>query len=332
MHNIFFYATNDIHKIIDLTMKIFDMFIVFTSMLTGRLDPFLTNLTDFFIILMFSLSLYAFLGLISIGFVELIITLVSVSVIAHFSYSIIYVVNDYVDYKNDVNLSDEKFSNYKYRSLIYFKKNKFILLASVCWYSICVLLILNTIPAGLLPIISFIPVFVLLSYVRSFTTGNLRIVLLGFLRFVKYFYSIMVLNLVLFSNSYNEATLSIMFGLILPYALYDTICYKYDLRPWEFFSSNNRKKLAGLVIIFVLPLLLQTYYSLDVASYIAFGYLVIIIPGICARFLPSKILFSTKIIPVQHQNYKTYLWQLLGGLIAVLLLCIGVIFYIIGYV
>lgn len=294
--------------------------ILLINTLTYRVDAFVSNLADFLIILTFSVFVYSSLDLVKIGFGKIIFSLVKIAVGMHFLYSIVYIINDFIDYDIVTNFDSLKYSFYKYRPVIYFKRGKSAMFMILLWYLICVYLILSIFEVPLSLTILFVLSFVFFSIIRSLSEGILRFAFFGLLRFFKYICLITLLNISLLDTIYNDVTGYIILWLILPYVAYNTVKYSEKLKTILLLLKDK----VGLVIIIACLLVL---FSLSIFSrlpdstlrfveLIAVGYILIIIPGVFASFLPVLIL------RVQRPNFQHYLLNLAISLIITFFWCI----------
>ena len=295
------------------------------NIFTYRIDAFLSNLSDFFGILTFNILIYNFLNLIKVTFKEIIYSLFIISIAIHFLYLIVYLINDYIDYNKVINYDILKYTFYKYRPIIYFKKENIFIFTILFWYFICIYLIKIIFNMPFILILLIVLLFASFSLIRSINEGVIKIILFGILRFIKYICLNIFLNIYLFKTIYKDVTSFIILFLILPYIIYNIIKYIGQLK--EFILLKNKRGLIVtitclLIFYFLSHFIRSDYSTLKVLRFTIFGYILIIIPRIFAHFLPALILKSKKL------NFQSYLLNLTISLIITSLWCVNISYWI----
>lgn len=279
-------------------MNSIDKTLVFLSIITGRILYFITNLQEFFVVLTFSMFLYDFFGLLQISFEKTIVGLLFTSISMHFLYFGVYTVNDIVDYPEVVNFDESKYDgvDYRYRPIIFFKRNKNATILMLIWYLFCVYAVSFLYKSYTLQVFSVSIFFTVLSFVRSISKGRMRFFFLGVQRYSKYICLVVLLNLFLFENIYNEVTGLIILSLVVPYTTYVMIGFSGKLV--EYVLLKKRRSLfvsfSLLALLFVSFFIQSTYSISEVVWSFMLGYATVAIPGNLIKISPNFLVFKGK--------------------------------------
>jgi hypothetical protein len=287
-----------------------------------RMDAFLSNVIEFLFIGLFITVVSRFLGLISLASGLLVIQGLVLAVLSsHFIYSIVYTVNDYLDYpsiNSIVDKSSQRYSFYRFRPLIYFGNRKSVLLFLVGLYLTATVLTISAIPTATVPILLFSTVLLVVSLSHSHFKGLYRVLSFSALRLTKY-----LLFIVLFSSFIHLSLTAVLaaFALIIPYWLY--VSYGFGKERKIISKPFFRTLLLGTAIIvfyFIYISMVLTYFALTLFMPLAIGYCIVVPPFFGVQRIGYRL------FGLRNADFTVHIKRLSAGLFFTLMIVLLEIF------
>jgi hypothetical protein len=300
----------------------------FAGVLVFRIDAFLSNIVEFLFIGLFILIVNRFAGLFAIASQSIAIAVILSVLSSHFIYSIVYIINDFVDYphiqKNQNNSDSVSYSFYKFRPLMYFARRKILIVCLSALYLLFLSIAIIEFSNVAYAILGAVVWFFFLSLLHSYSRSSKRVFSFFLLRLSKYFLFTLILASLLSSlNGFVFAAFAL--PLIIPYLTYESIIYYKERHLSEDKNSKNFKILLSIlagalivltVYVFSASQLLNYPVAVFLASVIA-GYLIVVIPFLGVRTLSHRF-FGSK-----NLDFTVHIKRLLTGALmaAIITIC-----------
>jgi len=280
-----------------------EIFILAFNLVVYRIDAFLYNFYDLNIVLTGSVILLNELGIIEISYEQFLVYLLIVPLLIHFLYAIVYIINDYVDYDKIIKFSRERFIYYMYRPLVFFNKSILISILLGFLYILCALAMVKVLKLPIELYATVILLLIVISILRSISSGFSRHILFGVLRIIKYSYIVITLQLLLLQGIHLPTFLILVAGYLIPYTVYHTVEYMVlskDILLSDLIRLRDRVR-AIVISVIMLTLFFLTFlishsygYTFNGIKYLLFIHMIITIPGVGLYFLSSTILKFAK--------------------------------------
>lgn len=283
-----------------------------SNLIVYRVDAFLANVIDGILILSYRVTMDLMLkhrpdGLLSI---------ISIPVLLHMFYVIVYIINDLVDYSNPHGFKaylDNSF--YRLRPIYYFRKSKLIIAYTILLYVIYLTLILIFMNFLFYPSIFFMASVIFMSIVHSLYGATVRVITFYLLRIMKYVFMLILFNIMAFNQLYDYITTLVMLTLVLPYTIYSTVNYG------KLVASRNKTTQIMIILVISINTLLMFFFNamsvkyqlIDVMKASIACYLLIVLPIFGIRQLLRKIFGAT------NPTYYHHLLRLILGIVLTLL-------------
>ena len=283
-----------------------------SNLIVYRVDAFLANVIDGILILSYRVTMDLMLkhrpdGLLSI---------ISIPVLLHMFYVIVYIINDLVDYSNPHGFKaylDNSF--YRLRPIYYFRKSKLIIAYTILLYIIYLTLILIFMNFLFYPSIFFMASVIFMSIVHSLYGATVRVITFYLLRIMKYVFMLILFNIMAFNQLYDYITTLVMLTLVLPYTIYSTVNYG------KLVASRNKTTQIMIILVISINTLLTFFFNaipvkyqlIDVMKASITCYLLIVLPIFGIRQLLRKIFGAT------NPTYYHHLLRLILGIVLTLL-------------
>jgi len=244
------------NKTLDLSRKV----IVAANIVLVRIDAFLNNYIELTSAGLFLLLFAKFEEIISSLALNMLIALNVLALIVHLVYSIVYIVNDYIDFEEIQGIKKNKdlYSFYEYRPIIYFNKSKIIMIYFISLYILGVTLISLIFKTVLV----YPPLLAFIAFIHS-KTRKFRFISFAALRTLKY---VLYFNLSCSFLSLNcHTTLVVAFLIFLMSLL---IIHTNTYRRSKMannqlaFPSLNSKLLSSYIAFGITTLLVLLYLSI----------------------------------------------------------------------
>lgn len=275
--------------------KLVDKVVLVLNLIVYRVDALLTNFIDGYFVLIYTFIVNTFTGYnmnLSCGLLHALY----VPILIHVSYTIVYIVNDTIDYAKNRNLKAHLHQSfYELRPIYRFKGSKKIVFLMFSLYVVMITLLIMYIPNLFNQLVVFVCLMVPTAIIHSIYRGKARILTFFLLRFLKYFYTITIFYMITFDEIHVETLSTVFLSLVLPYTTYLTINYALHLQ------TNFRNAIllclpiCGLLTILLsviglleLPFSGQILYSVVKSSFIA--YLFVVAPALTIRYITRKLL------------------------------------------
>lgn len=308
-----------------------DKFIVILNLLTVRFDALLSNIIEFFLIGLYTIVVAKLLGLVALPAIEIIQKLFWVSFISHTLYSLVYIINDFIDYKDVKKLQDNplSYSFYKYRPVIYFNRSTGIMIYLSCLYLLYLLNDFKVLP-NIHVILGFVISLFALSVWHSLAKKLTRVPSFFFLRLIKYLIFLTVLTL-LTEPCYNISFIIVTLPLTLSYTLYASHSYAKQKKLMRY---RDESYVSFAIILALLSLLNGFYLSselrysiLYIMSIMIIGYLAVAAPFFCVRTILRRFFGQENI------DFNTHIKRLIYGifLVTIIVICEIIIFDFLHY-
>jgi len=233
--------------------KVLKGIIIALNLVVVRIDALLNNYVELMFVGIFLMLLTKFSGLLTFQTLEFLLMLNTSTIIAHYVYSITYVINDYLDFDEvqKLKVNKELFSFYQFRPIIYFNRS-----ATIIVYFILLYMLLTFISAIQLSFIVLIyPLLLtLISFIHS-TSKRYRHVTFIVLRILKY---ILFLNFTCcyISHVCSESAILALTALILPVLLFHWKSYKHSKKQFFFYWTDSRAYLYIALMVLTPSMLL----------------------------------------------------------------------------
>ena len=278
-----------------------------------RFDAFLNNYVELIFIGLFLLIFAKFSSILFPWSIDLLILLNILAIGTHFVYSIVYIVNDYIDFKEVQKLRESKdlFSFYEFRPIVYFNRTNTILIYLIGFYLLITSLLIALISCM---IVVYPPVLVVTALVHS-KTGKYRYITFAILRALKYLMFLSILFLYLPSiRSAQVITASLI--LVIPFlAIHMNTYMRSKVTNKCFLNLNiNIKSIIFYVIIglILIALLLTSDIAIPLIKSIIF----------VSPFYFIRELLRFKLGP-ENPNFYMHLKRLLAFFISTVIILIA---------
>ncbi|MEM4888608.1 MAG: hypothetical protein QXJ64_04120 [Thermosphaera sp.] len=246
--------------------------------------------------------------------------IISIPVLLHMLYVIVYMINDLVDYSNPHGFKahlDNSF--YRLRPIYYFRRSKYIVAYIFLLYVVYSTLILTFIRPIFYPTIFFIASALFMSIVHSLHGAPIRVITFYLLRVMKYAYMLVLFNVITFNQLYDYITTLVTSTLVLPYAIYSTVNYSKLVVS----RSKITQSIIMLIIISIITLLMfffkvtpVEHQLIDTMKASITSYILIVIPIFSIRQILRRIFGATN---------PTYYHHLLRLILAIVLMLLTII-------
>jgi len=264
-------------------LKTIDRIIVALNMIVYRVDALLNNFIDGVFLLSYSIAL-ALTMRYKIEHGNVWAHVISLSVLLHMFYMVVYVINDAIDHKRKWYLKpsiDESF--YQLRPVYYFRGSRTIITYFALIYTMIIILTSMFSKIPFLQLIIFVVIIVSLAFLHLSRNIALRVITFYLLRIVKYTYLLMLLHIVTFNQLYKDVFILSILSLVTPYVTYTTLDYT------KHFSS---KPITGVIVLTISAflislLLLESIVSgcslIELIRVIVVSYTFVVIPVLAIR-------------------------------------------------
>jgi hypothetical protein len=235
--------------------------IVAFSLIVFRIDAFMNNFIEYSFIITYLVGAFKCMNNQFPNLSELMFDIIIVNIVASLIYSIVYVINDFIDFNKVRNFRENftKFSFYAIRPIIYFNRSIFILIYLIglyVFYVYCTLIFFST------TTIFLIGILILVSVVHSLLQDNIRPITFFMLRMIKYVLFLYLLSNVLPSLGVRDI-FTISLPLIVPYTALQTYFYAVQKNV---FSRQSYISILTKICILISTILTFLYVSLVVNS------------------------------------------------------------------
>lgn len=281
-----------------------ELLIVIFNLITIRLEHFLQNYIDFIyiaVLLNFCISSSPKFSL---------LTITVMPIFAHFLYSITYIINDYINYHDDLLLRDQdpqKYSFYKYRPMQYFGKKIIVLLMVL--YLTYIAILLRFISLKIYEAALIISIFSLLAIAESTAKKGttVKMYIFFFQLLTKYIvFSVLLLIYSIGILPLQDSVL-VAFYCVLPYALYRALGGILK-GP----GKQMRKILVVAMIIFVSAYALLSFFQRYLFIGILKAHLIVSVPFVVFIIGIPAMLFGI----TDRNVYELYRRLIIKNLIA----------------
>ena len=300
-------------------------FIVILNLLTVRFDAFLSNFIEFLFIGLYMIIVSKYLGLMALPAIEIIQQLFWASFTSHALYSVVYIVNDFIDYQDVKKLQGNplSYSFYKYRPMVYFNRSISIMIYLACLYLLYLFNGLKALP-NIHIVLGFVISLFALSIWHSLAKSLTRALSFLFLRLIKY-----LLFLTIFTSLIEPCddilTMMVALPITISYAIYTSLSYAKQKK----LVNNKDESYTSFAMILTLLSLLDGFYLssvkysiLYIMSIIIIGYLAVITPFFYVRTILRRFFGQENI------NFNVHVRRLLFGtfLTTIIAICEIIIF------
>jgi|GEM_PF-3411627 len=259
----------------EVSSQIIDRLILTINLIVFRVDAFMNNYIEFSFVIIYLMGIYGYVKSPLARSPELILNIITVSIVAGLIYSIVYVVNDFIDFKKIKSFQNNsaKFSFYALRPIIHFHRSISISIYLIWLYALYTIYIALFFSIN---IILFAGVLFSLSIVHSLMHNRLRPVTFFMLRMTKYLLLLTLLSTVLSSLRVSEI-LTITLPLIVPYTSIQTYFYAIQKNAFSRQSyTNTLVKICifvSILVTFIYVLLFTN--SFNTLAYVIVGYITV---------------------------------------------------------
>ena len=250
--------------------------------------------------------------------------IISIPVLLHMLYVIVYIINDLIDYSNPHGFKaylDKSF--YRLRPIYYFQRSKLIVAYTILLYVTYSTLILIFMYPLFYPSIFFMALAIFMSIAHSLHGATIRVITFYLLRVMKYAYMLILFNVIAFNQLYDYITTLVMLTLVLPYTLYSAVNYGKLVA-----LRNKTTQSMIILVISIITLLVFSFKAtpvkhqlIDLMKASITSYILIVLPIFGIRQILRKIFGAT------NPTYYHHLLRLILGVILTLL-TITSLFYI----
>lgn len=305
-----------------------DKIILLSNFLIFRLDAFMNNLIEFSSVALYTLSMAKYLNMIpSVPYFEIIKQIFTGSLLAHLIYSLVYIINDLIDYQNNIKLKAHSslYSFYKYRLIHYFNASHSIIIYLLCLYVLYLLATMWMLPSLAYGFIIMVVLLLVQSIVHSLFTGLIRGLTFLFLRVEKQILFLMIFTAM---TSFSETTVLIVMALpwIGPYVMFALFSYMKQKNLIK--KYNTTKYLLSMFLIpSIIPLLISITYLSSKMGYTIYhvmislssSYLMVLTPFLAIRMI-LRYFFGP-----ENPNFYIHIKRLtLATIFTVFVVCIEV--------
>jgi len=241
-----------------------DKAILMLNLIFVRFDAFLNNYIELTFLGMFLILFIKFTGvqILSVDSMQFLLSLNILVVSSHYAYSIVYVINDFLDFESirRLKLDKSKYSFYRLRPIIYYNRSITIMLYLITLYTTSMLLLSISLTKI---VILYSPLLIISSFIHS-RSEDFRPITFACLRTLKY---ALFLTLI-YHRLYDMASQYIVYAFItltLSFSSYHIIMYmKSKAQLWQT-SSYQDVKLFIAIFLTASILLLILLIHLNIA-------------------------------------------------------------------
>lgn len=304
-----------------------DKLVMLLNMLSYRIDALISNMIDGVVIASYIVVFHSLLESQYIPIYVVIPILLS-SLIQHYVYFIVYLVNDILDYRSKGGSGKRLNSSFYVSRPVYYFNGSLVIVFyfGVLYLFVLAIIALNTVVP--LIVISVFPVlFMATSIIHSILQASYRVLSFVVLRLLRY--SLLIqLVIYLLGVELNIGVIQLIYSLmIIPYLVYSMITYAKSIRDRNLVIERSLLLVLLSLSLILLTGLYITGYSITLrhALSICLSWLFVLGPAIMTRGLLRRFFGEDNPSIYQH------LARLSIGFILVLLLLFPVL-YIVNYV
>lgn len=279
-----------------------DNLLLIFNILFYRVDALISNLIDGLIISTYIVIYHSFLGS-QLMPSSIIVNIMILSLIQHYVYSPVYLINDILDYRNRDRAS-KRLSNsfYIFRPVYFYNGSIFVVLYFGAVYSVVLSIIVLFMNVSLIVVLIYVASFITISIVHSLLYSHYRVISFTILRLLRYLMITSLIKYFIDIELKTMTTILVISTIIIPYLIYSVIVYAKNIQ-------NRPVTIEKMIISFLSSLLLLLLAGLIYMGYIvslkqivaiSLSWFLVIGPAVLTRSLLRGILGEENLTIYQH--------------------------------